>query len=85
MTASARVRFGSWIRGRFVEINTELDGEFEERFGLLGDLGLFMSAVRQHEIERDDGGSPEQSPLAARLAIQEKLPFIVPSDRDRLT
>ena len=45
------------------------EGDFGERFGLLGDLGLFMSAVRRHEIERSDGGASEQSPIAAELAL----------------
>lgn len=106
----ARLELGAWIRGRFVEINSELedqyweqedrsstnlganlklelltDGErlieelpdsdieaggFEDRFGLLGDIGMFMSAVRRHEIDRPDGGPAEQSPVAARAAIR---------------
>ncbi len=45
-------------------------GDFEDRFDLLGDVGMFMSAVRRHEIERPDGGPAEQSPLAATVAMQ---------------
>lgn len=45
-------------------------GDFDDRFALLGDVGMFLSAVRRHEIERADGGPAEQSPLAAAVAIQ---------------
>jgi hypothetical protein len=108
--SAARAELGSWIRGRFVEINSALEdlywdsadrnstepgqglqaellgsgeklianlanddltgGDFDDRFSLLGDIGMFISAVRRHEVERDDGGPAEQSPLAASVAIQ---------------
>lgn len=45
-------------------------GEFDDRFALLGDVGMFLSAVRRHEIDRPDGGPAEQSPVAAQVAIQ---------------
>lgn len=110
MSSISRQQFGTWIRTRFVAINSELedlywdqddrnsvepggelkgellaegealiggltandigDGVFEQRFDLLGDIGLFTSAVRRHEIDRPDGGPSEQSPVAARVAIQ---------------
>lgn len=44
-------------------------GGFGERFDLLGNVGMFMSAVRRHEIERSDGGPAEQSPIAGRVAM----------------
>ncbi len=45
-------------------------GDFDDRFSLLGDVGMFISAVRRHEIERTDGAPNEESPIAAQAAIQ---------------
>lgn len=44
--------------------------DFDARFDLLGDVGMFMSAVRRHEVERHDGHPNEQSPVAAQVALQ---------------
>ena len=108
--SAGRQALGEWIRGRFVEINSELEdlyweqddrnstqpggelqrellrdgealvaeltaddltgGDFDDRFALLGVVGMFISAVRRHEVEREDGGPNEQSPMAAAVAIQ---------------
>lgn len=45
-------------------------GDWDDRFSLLGDVGMFISAIRRHEVTRSDGGPNEESPVAARVAIQ---------------
>lgn len=109
-SSKAKAALSTWIRGRFVEINSALEdiywvsddrnstepgqelqtellrsgeelighltnddltgGDFDDRFSLLGDVGMFISAVRRHEVRRTDGGPDEESPVAARVAIQ---------------